>query len=609
MKPEELFFAMQDVDDEYVTEAMPKDKAAVKRKRFIKRMSWMAACLALFLVNVWLFLPPPSPAVPDISAFESDPDYELIEKINSVVDHGEKQYKNNLAIICNKLGIGTLDGDAMLIILPSEGEIKTADGDAGEPGVVTPESVKVVGDKIYYSSYNELDISEEIPQRINGIHYGGELLLGEGNTVISVQAGDHIDVYDKETKKILSYVSSISGTLVTCATVGESLIVVTKWRIPRNGDAYSGDVLTPDIAADGNGFADLKNHSKVIPDNITSRYCITVTLFDRNSLEQKNAITVYSVSNDCTTAHITAENVFITTSEYERISSDGLKYTKEGKTDIYRIAISGDKLEYRGDINIQGFVEDESYMDEKDGVLRVVSENRWLVYKKGLISDKFFDKRYGVSLYLISLGDEMSVVGSNDTSDTLFVSRIGEISADRILLDELCVYTVGYDGDFVYIGTSFSPVQDSLYSFCQVDLSDIDDITFKKTEKMQWFTTLIDYGEYFVGVGDDEVEICVYKKSAEGGIDIESVYTYTDHTKRYEYYMDGLFIDRERMLLGLLTFNDKYKFEYEVFDISEGIPHKVLSIPCDVEGVAIYVEGWVYVFDDDGVRREWVGES
>ena len=35
----------------------------------------------------------------------------------------------------------------------------------------------------------------------------------------------------------------------------------------------------------------------------------------------------------------------------------------------------------------------------------------------------------------------------------------------------------------------------------------------------------------------------------------------------------------------------------------------VIVLKKDVEGVAIYVEGWVYVFDDDGVRREWVGES
>lgn len=602
MKPEELFFVMQDIDDEYVTEAAPKDKAAVKRKRFIKRMSWIAACLALFFVNLWLFIPLAPPSPPDISAYEGSPYYDLIEKLNSA-PRNALHYKNNFARIWSDIVVGHVLTPPSLP--PAEtvldgGEFIT---EKSESGVTEPCSIKVIGDKIYYTSnpIGVLDVNEEIPKYSSTFFDGCEMYIFDDGHYIAIH-NEYVwviggNIYsDKITSESENRI--VSNEVISSGVIGDNLVLVTRDYAPFNGDFSKESRFIPKLD-NGSG---LNDHELIIPDEITERWFVTVTLFDSRTLEQKSAVTIYSIS-ELFAVYISEDAVFISSAEYDTVSSKLTKYTKDGFTDIHRVCIEDESLDYGGKITVEGFVENECFMDEKDGILRVVAENRSLIYKRGIVKDELSDSIYGASIYLISLENEMSVI--NDSAQWFGWRK--------------SVHSVGFDGDIAYVGLADQDKQRSMKILYKVDFRNVKYVKYTTTTSIQGEGEFIDFGDYFINLRAPmiyyEGVIGVYKKRGDS-LDIESSYTYTDNTAE-QYYGDyPIFLDREKMLIGysikmMKEGGDHSTSYYVMLKIENGVSREIARIPFEAGGMPMdiaYVDGWVYIFTASEITRAWIGE-
>jgi len=300
------------------------------------------------------------------------------------------------------------------------------------------------------------------------------------------------------------------------------------------------------------------------------------------------------------TIYVSNEHVFVAKSyRHESRSADYLTYTSKDVCDIYCLSYQGGALVYKGRVTLDGQLTGPYGFDEKDGILRVVTE--WGYIKVTTRGNNNKRETYiGASLYCVSL----------ETFEV--IARVEKFSPNGEF-----VQSVRFDDDFVYVSTAQSTSASTPIFF--LDLSDLSNIICVAPDEPGARSSAImlfgsgnllgiGYGhKEFVGSPSPHM-IEVFRKEGNKMVSVDRYLVENDAeaTGHKPSYLDrDYYVDLERQLVGFAVMtkdeDNSTKTEYILlhFDgktLSEFARVEIDGDPCAVRTILIH--GNLHVFSD-----------
>ena len=391
--------------------------------------------------------------------------------------------------------------------------------------------------------------------------------------LISIDVSDPLHMREKDR-------TYMAGAYRDSCMIDGALTIVTAFRVKRGLDydepleylPHRGDIGQMQPLSANNVFAS---------ESVLSRIYTVVYQYEQTTLRNTQALAVLTPVEEC---YFSQSSVYFTygyTQNTVRPEDEPNVYVRNcAMTDIYRIDHT-EGLGFCSVFTVEGEVNDRFCMDEREGVLRVVtSVNRSAV---GVTGDGepavTHTQKLTASLYCFLLSYEKKIVEVKDFAPE------GEQ-----------VYATRFDGDTVYVCTaavSMGIAEDPVFAF---DLSDYQNITWKDTGTIPGYSiSLIDFGEYLLGVGygerafDGKVEVF---RQTENAVVSVCGYGLGEGTLPSEY--KALFIDREQGVLGLAFGREYLLLRFDGKEIS-----KIFSCEygCDIDAArAVLIDGSFYLF-------------
>ena len=275
-------------------------------------------------------------------------------------------------------------------------------------------------------------------------------------------------------------------------------------------------------------------------------------------------------------------------------------------SDIIAIGYSGETLENKGILTVEGWVDDQYSMDEYEGHFRIVTSTRdqvFTVYKTdGAIDTNMSSSRNYRSANL--------TVFSLET-----LEKVAEVVGFAPQGEN--VSSVRFDGNSAYVCTAIvQTFTDPVFFF---DLSDYSNITYTDTGVIDGFSSsLIQLGDGFLlGIGEENWEyskVEIYEER-DGAVVSVDKYMYTgSHATTYKAY----YINREDDLFGFAVHgirDEDYKmpneyggYHYAYYDAYVLLRFngyelvEVAKIKMDINNadrIRSFVEdGYLYIIDD-----------
>lgn len=626
MKKEKLMRAMDLVDDDLLEKASPTHRKEPKKMN-VKRVATVAVAACLMLVlGLWLFIPF-NTSPPDISAYEGNEYYGVIQRLN-LITYRKPADKNNFEkYILNFFrafkGASAEDMNSGYGGEPTSGDpmyVELTDNQVA--GVIEGDRFKRSDRYLYYLNYDKLQVygiagTESALAGSYTLSFadvgskGGkymtydtwEMYLSEDCTTVTVVApyydrlaGGHfvhlvsLDVTDPAniTQKARL---TVSGFYLSSRKTGGEILLISGFEVGRNPDFSDPFHFIPSIDS-GNGAVCLPVEDIVTPDTVrTAEYTVLCTL-NEDGLTLRDCTALLSYS---TNAYVSATDIFVTRTYTAQEKRDG-KVHDVAMTEIARVAREGDALEYKGSVEVGGTVKDQYSMDVYKGILRVVTTTR------------------------------TSVSSEKKNGETVMLDSVVEISADLYCIDlntfEIAASVIGFapqgesaeavrfEGDKAYVCTAVVVQNtDPVFFF---DLSDIHNITYKDTgEIVGYSTSLITLGDGFllgIGVGESggTLKIEVYRESENGVI---SVCKYEMERVAYSSDYKAYFIDREQRLIGLgyERFDRDGESGYLLVHFNGSTLNKVLDVPLvgmNTHKRATLIGDCFYMLGEQGIKVE-----
>ncbi|MBP3304498.1 MAG: beta-propeller domain-containing protein [Oscillospiraceae bacterium] len=594
----------------------------LEKKRRTKRKVIGASCLLLAVaVLAMVLFVPYSTAAPNVSQYSGSPYYSLIQRINEAT-YQKPEFKNNFEMLTN--GVQDMNGGLKGEIIyegagvNDELGIPEPDSNAGNyvevtdnqvQGVIEADIIKRSDRYIYYLRSDVLTVysidgpdSKEIGRyTIAGdetVWHGGELemYLSQDCATITLVG----NCYSKEDKTTYVCVTNLdvtdpgniresgriylSGSSLSSRKVGEDLLLLSSFRIAYDYDFSDESTFLPQIGQPGN-MVSVAAADILAPEELSSTRYTVVCKLDGKTLEVKGSAAFLSYSDQI---YVSEDNVFVTRGF--TVKEDG--YASRLMTEISCLNYSGENLEYKGSVTVEGFVKNQYSMDEYKGILRVVTSVRnTLESVSGSTASASWERN--ASLFCISLED-FSIAASVEK-----FAPAGEQAE-----------SVRFDGDNAYVCTAEVIVlTDPVYFF---DLSDLDNITYKDTGTIPGYSSsLVNFGDgYLLGIGygeDRGLKIEVYEETADG---VASVCAYEAGAAFPEEYKSYL-IDRENRMIGLGMHNweiGECRYILLLFDGYE--LRELVNVPMDVYDLgntrAVLIEDYLYILNADlQVEKVW----
>lgn len=583
MKKEKLVDAMGLADEKYVWEARP----GKSRKHKLRRLSMIAACLAVFVTaaSLWLFVPF-NTAPPDVSQYADSEYYEVIQQLN-VLTYRRPSDKNNFEKYIG--GIYKVMEDSFTNGMDMEAPTSEAPGDA-EPefwngdeyvevtdnqvqGVIEGDLFKRSKTHLYYLYGDVLYIyniageqSECVGEFVFSTsaeyeylyHTYVEMYLSrDGKTVTIVANGYHpdnkegivgifsLDVSDPQNVSVKKSVT-LTGSYTSSRMVDGKLLLMSEFYVGMEPDFSNPAAFLPQMDM-GEGMVSIAAEDIVLPENLNSRRYTVVSKFDENTLENEGFCAFLSYSQE---VYVSPTTVYATRQYTDE------QTTKEGYTDrrtvteISRLYYADGALTPMGSFTLDGYIKDQYSMDEYEDILRVVTTTNRVVRK---------ENRDGLgNAWLEVVTDERT-----GTSANLYCVDVttGEVvaSVERFAPIGETVESVRFDGTSAYVCTAVVvTMTDPVFFF---DLSDLSNITYTDTGVIEGYSTsLINLGEGFllgIGVGDtwSSVKVEVYEEDPTAGNGVASVDAWVMEPASYSTEYKSYYIDRENNLVGLPLFD------------------------------------------------------
>ena len=590
MKREKLLRALNGIDEKYILQADP-----TPRKKNHTPLKILVACLCgLFLLtNLWLFLPYGT-TPPSVAQYKNSEYFDLIVKLNDLL-YDPPRYKNNFDYLTHSLlaeGMdvapsapdgspnydldldfsGSIDDSMNSDKAPEqeedEGKYEEVTDNQTE-GVIEADRIKRSDKYIFYLYGTDLSVYsiQSMDSKLVGTYDAGynnymkytdaadwEFYLSQDCktvTIIAPYTGEEnkqyvellaLDVSEPTQIKQKAQVT-VTGDYTSSRLTDGALLLMTEFAVYKNTVDF-GDERTflPQINY-GSGFECLTPSQIISPENLTqSRYTVILKL-NENDLSAQGTAAFLSFSQN---VYVSQNNIFATNTYRESRTEDSYEIS-ETVTEIARIGYRGDNLTI-GDVTakVRGEVKDQYSMDEKDGVLRVVTTTSTL--RSALKNTSNNNSAHF---------DEVVPSWYSETNASLFCIDLSSMQISGELINFApkgeSVQSVRFDGSMAYVCTSIRFTDPVFF----IDLSDPKNIKVKDTGVIEGYSTsLINLGDGFLlGIGlnnSNTVKVEVYEETATG---VRSVDQYLLHDGTYSTNYKSYYINRNLDMIGFCFYD------------------------------------------------------
>ena len=570
-----------------------------------RRQAWIsvAACLCcVAIVCGAVFAPKPSDNPSDINVYENSEYFPLIQKIN---DYNEKYGvigDNFAGSDGDWADAPTAPGDSA-----TDSPAPTPDGDKYEESTLNQVDGVTEGDILKRSKNYAFYLTTKWEHNANYktsyyFHISVYSILGQASALVGeydVKAEESVtfstswhvyteltEMYLSEDAKTLTLVTDCynqSGVHYTCVIsldvsqpsnirensrtyvagrylssrkVNGELLIVTNFYVPYKPDFDKLETFIPSC-----GSLEQREYWKMgeiyYPQDLSECTYTVVAKMNESDLKVTSKQAVLSYTYDVA---VSTEHIFVIRNRSEYMqnnnSLESLTYAKEGVALFHTYSEIvcleyADKLENVGCVKLDGRVNDRYSLDEKDGILRVVTQTTRYEYTvthgTGIYANIQLDSTLrSASLHCVNLS-KMKVASSVEN-----FAPNGET-----------VQAVRFRGDSAYVCTAVVNT-DPVFVF---DLSDINNITYKDTGTIPGYSiNLMKFGDYLLGIGYGEVgttlKIELYKETDSN---VESVAIYENANCTFSREYKAHFIDDEHQLVGLQIVDYEHPNNKDIF--------------------------------------------
>lgn len=616
------------------TQQVLKKIESKRRQRRIIRSTVAICCiaaLALVLFTPYSFGPP------SVAQYRGSEYYDLIQKINLATYHPPK-YNSNFEKWTAELNRGDALGEIagpmdapQSEFTPNYGDVSGGEQDGGNyvevtdnqtAGVIEGDLIKRTKDHIFYlrdSFLTAFSIAQDRSYNVGNYEIrmddcisleAKEMYLSADGTTVTVMLSCFGNILEEEIKETVLCILNldvsdptniqesgrvyISGNYSSSRLVDGKLMVVSQFRIREEHDFSQPETFVPQIGVPGN-MQPVAAGDIISSDVLNNTFYTMITLLDQKDLAEAETAALLSYSD---LIYVSEENVYFTGLYNRSWQHDGASGW-ERATSIAALRYGDGTLEYLGSTEVTGSVKNQYSMDEKDGILRIVtSTNRTTNLESGeTVSGIVSPAGRNADLYCIDL-KTWSIAAKVEA----FAPEGEEVESVR------------FDGDTAYVCTAeVITLTDPVYFF---DLSDLENITWKDTGTIDGYSSsLVNFGNgYLVGIGygsSRTLKIEVYEEREDGVVSLASYERDYAFSEDYKSYL----IDRNNQLVGLgisghdengdringylLLLFDGYEFR-ELVKVSLPGRNNLKR--------AVLVDGWLYMFANEhyGFRVEQI---
>ncbi|MBR2634655.1 MAG: beta-propeller domain-containing protein [Clostridia bacterium] len=397
---------------------------------------------------------------------------------------------------------------------------------------------------------------------------------------------------DDEISDLIKGSFCVSGNYLGARKIGSSLLLLTQFHC-TNPDFSKEESFLPQTN-DGSGSKSIPISQITFPDELTSAHYTVAVRLEEGSLSLKDSAAFLSYTG---TVYVSEENIFVTRSYTEPYERENGRSGQRQMSEISGLGYKDGIFRFLGSVSVEGTVLNQYSMDEKDGILRVVtslSESEIETKEdslRGVTSIRILSGNRSASLYCIDI-------------QSLEVTA----SVQRFAPEGESVRSVRFDGDTAYVCTAIQ-LTDPVFVF---DLSDPNHIKIKDTGTIPGFSSsLIQFGPGIVvgiGVGEssDTVKIEAYRESTDSlepfaSLEFQEAYA----SGEYKSYL----ISREQGLIGLgLIKGGVTRYVLILFDQNEFriLLDTPLSGDCSYHR-AFAEDGFCYLFGTDEFKVKFIG--
>ena len=645
MKKDNWFKAVNLTDDKFLEEANPNAKIiSISKKRITLSIIAAAACFALVLGNLWLFIPF-NTNLPDVSRYSDSEYYGIIQKLN-VLTFEKPQHKNNFEVIKNSLSdfFGVrLKGEAIEDIFFQNNMMdgaapESSMGGAKEElymspdntyeeitdnqveGIIEADRIKRSDKHIYYLDNKTLRVFSI--EGLNSKELGHIVLYGEKQnyyltkwefylsndcktaTVITQFYNENkqlcvgvvaLDVSNPEKIAEKNRIEITGGYMSSRLTDGK-LILLTEFVFNKN-DINFGDESTflPQINT-GDGMKTIPASFITSPEKLNSTRYTVVMKLDEKTLNLEGTSAFLSYSED---VYVSKDHIFLTHVFADVKTGENGEKIRNSMTEISCLDYSGNTFENKGSVTVRGYVKDQWSMDEYEGILRVVTTTNATAIYENRYSD---GENVSADILVTATGQSNASLYCVDLNSFKVVAEVKDFAPPH---EE--VQSVRFDKNAAYVCTSIE-MSDPVFFF---DLTDLNNITYKDTGTIEGFSTsLINFGNgKLLGIGRanwNTFKVEIYEETNDG---VNGFCKYELQSAGYSTEYKSYYIDRENQLIGLgvrmYNSTDSQRQRYIVlhfdgYNLVE-VANVSLSGASELQR-GVYIDGYMYMFGENDFK-------
>ncbi len=390
--------------------------------------------------------------------------------------------------------------------------------------------------------------------------------------------------------------SYLTGEYLSSRMVDNELLVMAHYNARWHEINFSDETTFIPQYGTSEDMKCIEAENIVCPDTLTSTNYTVVCKIDGTTLEATSTGAFLSYANE---VYVSANKIYATrTYTSETTGDDGVTCSKR-MTEISALDYSGETMSYAGTVSVAGTIENQYYLDEYNGILRIVTTTNTDTYishqeeHDDMVAHWIEEYRSSTnaSLYCIDLNTWQVVA-----------------SVEGFAPEGETVESVRFDGNYAYVCTAVVvTMTDPVFYF---DLTDLNNITYKDTGDISGYSSsLVNFGDYLLGIGfgdsSETLKIEMYQETATG---VESVCVYEvkncDFSTEYKSYL----IDRanSRIGLGYTSFENGYTGYYMLlqFDGYRLVPVvQEYLYGIDDYKRAVIIDEYIYMFSNDVIQN------
>ncbi len=579
----------------------------LQKRRIHRRNGIIAASLCLCLAVALLAIPFEG-ITPGLDTYKESEYFEVIKAIDKFQ---KSNIKNGFSNGDRLYGVGSADKNAVAVpedapamdFGESDGNASVEVTDHQVAGVLEADIIKRSNTHIFYLYGSELRVYPiagmdtellwrwELPCQ-EDVYYDAnvEMYLNADATrliLVLCGRGDILNGQDQEFTRVISLDVSDpenivqagetyhTGHLISSRVVGEQLMLILRNRIKSQVDFSDESTFLPQYGMPGD-MTSIPGGCISVPEELESNFYAVVALLNSADLSLVDAQAQMFEPND---VYISRERIYITGPYgYGTILyGDGgtLRYDDYNTTKVTCVGYTEEGLTDKGCFQVEGWIKDQYFMDEHDGVLRIVAET----HRNADGSETYWEAPENADLICLRV----------DTWEPI-------AAVEQFAPNGETVESVRFDGNAAYVCTAvIRNFTDPVFFF---DLTDLANIQVKDTGYIDGFSSsLVNIGDgLLLGIGAQDrwtFKAEIFRETETG---VESVCDFTV-LARYPSEYKSYYIDRENKLFGIPTTEGYILLHFTGSELVQLAKPKAVGKLDDIRGLVI--DECLYVFSEE----------